>query len=120
MRRRWLRRSAGRRRPDRGKRQAFLWASARYDGADPRATGGSLAMHRAILAAAVLGLTPPAFAQEACPALSRDESIAIARQFHEEVINRRNPAVLDTILADSIRHHAAGGYPDEMDAAGVK
>ena len=77
-------------------------------------------MHRAILAAAILGLTPPAFAQEACPALSRDESIAIARQFHEEVINRRNPAALDTILADTVRHHAAGGYPDEMDAAGVK
>jgi predicted ester cyclase len=78
-------------------------------------------MRRAtILAVVIVGLTPPAFAQEACPAPSRDESIAIARQFHDEVINRRNPAVLDTILADSIRHHAAGGYPDEMDAAGVK
>jgi predicted ester cyclase len=78
-------------------------------------------MRRAtILAAVILGSMPPTLAQEACPPPGRDESIALARQFHEEVINRRNPAVLDQILADTVRHHAAGGYPDEMDAAGVK
>lgn len=61
-----------------------------------------------------------ALAQDACPATTRDQNVAIARQWHEDVINRRNPAVLDTILAETVVHHAAGGYPEEMDAGGVK
>jgi predicted ester cyclase len=61
----------------------------------------------------------PALAQDECPPATRDDNVAIARQWHEEVINRRNPAVLETILADAVVHHAAGGYPEEMDSAGV-
>jgi predicted ester cyclase len=70
-------------------------------------------------AATFAGLAVPAVAQDGCPETSKDESIAIARQWHEEVINRRNPAVLKDILAASVVHHAAGGYPEEMDAQGV-
>lgn len=62
----------------------------------------------------------PAIAQDECAVTNRDQNIAIARQWHEEVINRRNPAVLETILADSVVHHAAGGYPEAMDVSGVK
>lgn len=69
---------------------------------------------------AVTAMALPAFAQDACPETTRDQNIAIARQWHEDVINQRNPAVLDAILADTVVHHAAGGYPEEMDAAGVK
>ncbi|HET7715925.1 MAG TPA: ester cyclase [Bauldia sp.] len=70
--------------------------------------------------AALLGPIPkPAAAQNACPETGREENIAIARKWHEEVINRRNPAVLNDILAETVVHHAAGGYPEEMDAAGV-
>jgi hypothetical protein len=74
----------------------------------------------ATLVATVGAIARPAFAEDACQATTRDQNIAIARQWHEEVINRRNPAVLETILADSVVHHAAGGYPEEMDASGVK
>jgi predicted ester cyclase len=73
----------------------------------------------AAVAPALAATIAPAAAQNACPATSRDENIAIARQWHEEVINRRNPVVLKDILAPSVVHHAAGGYPEEMDAAGV-
>lgn len=79
-------------------------------------------MRHAILAAlapAVFAMLAPAAAEDACPDTTRDENIAVARQWHEEVINRRNPAVLADILADTLVHHAAGGYPEEMDAAGV-
>ena len=55
----------------------------------------------------------------ACPATTEAESLALARAWHEEVINRRNPSVLRDILALEVVHHAAGGYPDIMDAKGV-
>jgi predicted ester cyclase len=74
----------------------------------------------ATLAAAVIAIARPVHAADECAVTTRDQNIAIARQWHEEVINRRNPAVLETILADSVIHHAAGGYPEEMDASGVK
>ena len=35
------------------------------------------------------------------------------------VINRRNPDALQGFLAAEPVHHAAGGYPDTMDVAGV-
>ncbi len=77
--------------------------------------------HPAVLAAAAAAmLAGPAIAEdEACPPADRDAQVAVARQFHDEVINRRNPAALGNILADTIIHHAAGGYPDEMDRDGV-
>ena len=78
-------------------------------------------MHRnaaAILLA--LTLSGPAIAAEAtCPATTSADNVAIARKWHEEVINRRNPAVLKDILAPTLVHHAAGGYPETMDASGV-
>ncbi len=54
-----------------------------------------------------------------CPATTEAENLAIARIWHEQVINQRNPTVLDEILAPELVHHAAGGYPEEMDPAGV-
>jgi len=74
----------------------------------------------ALFLTSVITLSPPATAQDDCAATTRDQNIATARQWHEEVINRRNPAVLETILADSVVHHAAGGYPEEMDLSGVQ
>jgi predicted ester cyclase len=54
-----------------------------------------------------------------CPSTSPEENVAIARAWHEEVINHRNPAVLADILDPHAVHHAAGGYPQEMDPAGA-
>ena len=54
-----------------------------------------------------------------CPATTEAENLAIARAWHEEVINRRNPSALQDILAAEVVHHAAGGYPEVMDADGV-
>jgi steroid delta-isomerase-like uncharacterized protein len=59
-------------------------------------------------------VTPPA-----CPPTTEAQNLAIARAWHEEVINRRNPAALRDILAPEVVHHAAGGYPKVMNAAGV-
>lgn len=56
---------------------------------------------------------------EACPTTSEDENVAIARVWHEEVINHRHPDALADVLAPAVIHHAAGGYPDEMDITGV-
>jgi predicted ester cyclase len=61
----------------------------------------------------------PDTAPATCPATTEAENIAIARAWHEEVINRRNPAALQDILAPQVVHHAAGGYPSVMNAAGV-
>jgi hypothetical protein len=47
------------------------------------------------------------------------ENTVIARAWHEEVINRRNPAILQDILAADVVHHAAGGYPKVMNATGI-
>src|SRR5215207_535283 len=55
----------------------------------------------------------------ACPATTEAESLALARAWHEEVINRRNPSALHDILAPEVVHHAAGCYPDVMNANGV-
>jgi steroid delta-isomerase-like uncharacterized protein len=55
----------------------------------------------------------------ACPTTTEAQNLAIARAWHEEVINRRNPAALRDILAPEVVHHAAGGYPEVMNAAGV-
>ncbi|MGH2614572.1 MAG: ester cyclase [Thermomicrobiales bacterium] len=66
--------------------------------------------------------TPPAGSDatpETCPATTEEENIAIARVWHEEVINQRNPAALPAILAPEVVHHAAGGYPDTMTAGEV-
>jgi predicted ester cyclase len=64
-----------------------------------------------------------AVAQEAtsaaCPATTEEENVAIARKWHEDVINERNPAVLAEILDPHAMHHAAGPYPEEMNPAGV-
>ncbi len=85
-------------------------------------------MRRLPLVVALLGLSmmlpisrassQPA-ALVACPATTEAQSLAIARAWHEDVINRRNPAVLRDILAAEVVHHAAGGYPKVMNAAGV-
>jgi predicted ester cyclase len=55
-------------------------------------------------------------ASATCPATTEDENIAIARVWHEEAINNRNPAALQGILNPEVVHHAAGGYPDTMTA----
>jgi hypothetical protein len=47
----------------------------------------------------------------ACPATTQVENTAVARAWHEDVINRRNPAMLQQILAPEVLLHAAGGYP---------
>jgi predicted ester cyclase len=51
-----------------------------------------------------------------CPTTTEAENVAIAWVWHEEVINRQNPAALQDILDPEIVHHAAGGYPDTMTA----
>jgi len=55
-----------------------------------------------------------------CPQTSEEENVAIARRFHEEAINQRNPAALQDILHPDVVHHAAGGFPDVTSAAGVE
>ena len=51
----------------------------------------------------------------ACPATTQVE----ARAWHEDVINRRNPSVLQQIVAPEVILHAAGGYPKVLNAAGI-
>jgi steroid delta-isomerase-like uncharacterized protein len=51
-----------------------------------------------------------------CPATTEEENLAIARVWHEEAINRRNPVALMDILSPEVVHHAAGGYPDTVTA----
>jgi steroid delta-isomerase-like uncharacterized protein len=75
-------------------------------------------MRRLLTAAALLAIPAATFAQD-CAATSEAENVAIARKWHEEVINNRNPAALRDILGEAVTHHAAGGYPDSMDPAGV-
>ena len=88
-------------------------------------------MRRLLLVVALLGLSTGAAGQTvapeassgsgpaACPATTEAENLALARAWHEEVINRRNPGALRSILAPEVVHHAAGGYPEAMDAGGV-
>jgi steroid delta-isomerase-like uncharacterized protein len=54
-----------------------------------------------------------------CPIKTAVENTVIARAWHDDVINRRNPAILQDILASDVVHHAAGGYPKVMDATGI-
>lgn len=61
----------------------------------------------------------PGAAQATCPTTTPAENLALARAWHEDVINQRNPTVLQDILASQVVHHAAGGYPSTMTAAGV-
>jgi predicted ester cyclase len=73
-----------------------------------------------MLLALALAVGPSAvLAQADCPTTTEEENVAIARAWHEEVINRRNPGALQDLLGDSVVHHAAGGYPETLDAAGV-
>jgi steroid delta-isomerase-like uncharacterized protein len=86
-------------------------------------------MLRLLVVVALLGLSTGVAAQTAapdvrpvpaaCPATTEAENLTVARAWHEEVINHRNPAALREILAPEVVHHAAGGYPDVLDAAGV-
>lgn len=55
----------------------------------------------------------------ACRVTTDVENAAVARAWHEDVINKRNPAALREILASTITHHAAGGYPKVMEADGI-
>jgi predicted ester cyclase len=55
----------------------------------------------------------------ACPATTQVESTAIARAWHDDVINRRNPAMLRDIVGPEVVHHAAGGYPKVLNAEGI-
>jgi hypothetical protein len=55
----------------------------------------------------------------ACPATTQVESTAIARAWHDDVVNHRNPIILSDILGPEVVHHAAGGYPKIMNAEGV-
>src|SRR3954465_13590233 len=57
---------------------------------------------------------PPA----ACPATTQVESTAIARAWHDDVINRRNPVMLRDIVGPEVVHHAAGGYSKVLNAIG--
>jgi predicted ester cyclase len=52
--------------------------------------------------------------------MTEDENIALARRFHEEAINQRNPAALQDILHPEVVHHAAGGFPDATSADDVE
>jgi hypothetical protein len=47
------------------------------------------------------------------------ENTTVARAWHEDVINRRNPAMLEQILAPEVILHAAGGYPKVLNATGI-
>jgi hypothetical protein len=40
-----------------------------------------------------------------CPIKTAVENTVIARAWHEDVINRRNPAILQDILASDVVHH---------------
>jgi hypothetical protein len=63
--------------------------------------------------------TDPATSPPACPVTTQVESTAIARAWHDDVVNRRNPTKLSDILGPEVVHHAAGGYPKIMNAEGV-
>ncbi len=54
-----------------------------------------------------------------CPIKTPVENAVIARAWHEEAINRRNPAILQDIIAPDVVHHGAGGYPKVMNANGI-
>jgi predicted ester cyclase len=55
----------------------------------------------------------------ACPATDERTNLALARAWHDDVINQRKPEALAGILSDKLVHHASGGYPATMNSAGV-
>jgi steroid delta-isomerase-like uncharacterized protein len=75
---------------------------------------------RLTLAALVATCIPIAGIAQDCPPTDRAASEAIARRWHEDAINAGKPEALREILAPSVTHHAAGGYPDTMDPAEVE
>ena len=80
-------------------------------------------MHYVVVIAALLLLSAAVAASQlpptpACPATTQVENTAVARAWHEDVINRRNPDALKQILAPAVVLHAAG-YPKTLDAAGI-
>ena len=77
--------------------------------------GGTLRIDQGMALAAAQEATPSA----ACPVTTEEQNVALARAWHEEVINRRHPEALQDILAPEIVHHAAGDYPEIMDEGGV-
>ena len=85
---------------------------------------GTARMRYVLLVVALLVLPIDRAASQATPstacAVTTDvENTAIARAWHEDVINRRYPAVLRDILAANVVHNAAGGYPKVMNEAGI-
>src|SRR5262245_48345706 len=78
-----------------------------------------LGLGRADTSGQEMEATPGSATPSACRTTSQEENVDIARAWHEEVINHRNPAVLSQILDPHAVHHAAGGYPQEMNPAGV-
>jgi predicted ester cyclase len=54
-----------------------------------------------------------------CAGTSQVENTAIAKAWHDDVINRRNPTILSQILGPEVVHHAAGGYPKVLNAEGI-
>jgi predicted ester cyclase len=54
-----------------------------------------------------------------CPAATQVESTAIAKAWHDDVINHRNPVVLSEIVGTEVVQHAAGGYPKVINAEGI-
>ena len=76
-------------------------------------------MGLAVMLAVGMVDAPLVTAQADCPATTEAENIAIARVWHEDVINQRNPAALQDILAPQVVHHAAGGYPALQTADGI-
>ena len=55
----------------------------------------------------------------ACPATDERANLALARAWHEDVINQRKPEALAGILSEKLVHHASGGYPATMNRDGV-
>ena len=70
-------------------------------------------------AATAIQATPDANMAAECPSTTEDENVAIARRWHEEAINLDELDVLNEILAPTVVHHAAGGFPDTTGAEGV-
>jgi predicted ester cyclase len=66
-----------------------------------------------------LGLVQEATPAADCPVTTEEENEAIARRWHEEMINGANPAVADEIAASDIIHHA-GTLPDGVGTEAVK
>jgi predicted ester cyclase len=87
----------------------------------PRMPLAAVLLGCALLApgAIAAGQATPAATAAPCPDATREEMVAVARAWHEEVINNRNPDALREILAPEVVHHAAGGYPELLDEAGV-